>query len=188
MAVSKQKKTEILENLKKDLKKSKSVAFTQSNTLTVDEFFKLRTSLREVNAKLVLAKKTLIKIAMKDVYNVEINDEYLPGQIWVLLSFHDELAWMWKTKEMIKKLWEKKILWASSFFDGVINDANKTKVLASLSSRKDLLEKLAWTMNILLQECVGVLSNIPGSFVKVLNSSKSKMEKAGKEKLIEVSV
>ena len=186
MAVSKQKKTEILENLKKDLENSKSVAFTQSNTLSVDDFSKLRTSLREVNAKLILAKKTLIKIAMKDIYDVELNDEYLPGQIWVLLSFDDEVAWMWKAREMIKELWEEKITWASSFLDGNINDSAQTKLLASLPSKETLLGKLVGTMNAPLQKFVGTLSSVPGSFVRVVDSAKWKVEETGKEKLSEI--
>ena len=68
MALTKAKKTEVLNNLKTILKEANSVGFTSNTGLTVEEITNLRVNLREVNANFTLAKKTLIKIAFKDVY------------------------------------------------------------------------------------------------------------------------
>jgi ribosomal protein L10 len=39
-----------------------------------------------------LVKKTLLKIAFKEVYNVEIDDSILPGQIAVVCSNDDAVS------------------------------------------------------------------------------------------------
>jgi len=78
MAVTKAKKSEILEELKENFKNAKSISFTSNSGLSVAEMSELRKNLREVNASFTLAKKTLIKIAMKEVHNVELNYDLLP--------------------------------------------------------------------------------------------------------------
>jgi ribosomal protein L10 len=49
--------------------------------MTVQDFDNLRKELRTVNSSYTLAKKTLIKIAVKEVYNLDLDLELIPGQI-----------------------------------------------------------------------------------------------------------
>jgi ribosomal protein L10 len=82
----------------------------------------LRKGLREVNASFTLAKKTLIKLAMKEIYNVELDYDLLPGQIAVVCSYDDAIAGMTKANDFIKakadrKLGEIKITWSASYFE-----------------------------------------------------------------------
>jgi ribosomal protein L10 len=49
--------------------------------MTVEDFDNLRNDLRTVNTSYTLAKKTLIKIAIKEVYNLDLDLELIPGQI-----------------------------------------------------------------------------------------------------------
>ncbi len=183
MAISKNKKTEILEKLKENFKNSKSVAFTSNNGLTVEEVSELRKDLREVDAKFMLAKKTLIKIAMKEVYDVEMADDNLEWQIAVLFSFGDEVAGLWKVDKFIKKVWEGKVKWSSSYMDGKINWAEETKALAKLPSKDTLLWMLVGTMQAPVQKFVGTLDSVISSFARVLNSAKCELEEKWKEKV-----
>ncbi|MDD3302730.1 MAG: 50S ribosomal protein L10 [Candidatus Gracilibacteria bacterium] len=147
MAVSKSKKNEILENLKVSIKEAKSVAFTTNNGLTVEEITKLRKNLREINSTFTLAKKTLIKIAFKEVFNVEIEDSILVGQIAVVCSNDDAVGAMGKVNEFMKEFKKNpKIEWAGAFFEGAIKDAEETKVIASIPSREVLLGRLVGSM------------------------------------------
>jgi ribosomal protein L10 len=77
MAVNKTKKAEILSLLEQELQKANSIAFTTNSKLTVEEISSIRRDLRKVNSKLILAKKTLIKIAFKKIYNIDLQDEIL---------------------------------------------------------------------------------------------------------------
>ncbi|MDF1682728.1 MAG: 50S ribosomal protein L10 [Patescibacteria group bacterium] len=81
MAVSKQKKVEILNELVVRFKEAKSIGFATTNTMTVEDFAKLRTSLREVGATYTLAKKTIIVKAIKEAIDLDIDLANLEGQI-----------------------------------------------------------------------------------------------------------
>ncbi len=147
MAVTKAQKVSILENLKESIKNAKSISFTTNNWLTVEEITNLRKSLREVNSTFTLAKKTLIKIAFKEVYNVEIDDSILPGQIAVVCSNDDAVSAMGKVNEFIKEFKkDPKVVWAWSYFEWEIKNAEDTKVIASIPSRETLLGRLVWSM------------------------------------------
>nr|MDD3720853.1 50S ribosomal protein L10 [Candidatus Gracilibacteria bacterium] len=146
MAVTKAQKVEILNNLKESIKNAKSIAFTTNTGLTVEEITNLRKSLREVNSTFSLAKKTLIKIAFKDVYNVEIDDSILPGQIAVVCSNNDAVSALGKVNAFAKEFKDPKIVWAGSYFEGSIKDAEETKIIASIPSRETLLGRLVGSM------------------------------------------
>lgn len=151
MAVSKQKKVEIMNELVAKFKEAKSIWFATTNTITVEEFSKLRKSLREVKATYTLAKKTIIKKALQEAIGIEVNLENLPGQIWVVCSNEDAIAWLGKTNDFMKEangpkwdLW--KMSWAMSIFEWEVKDASETKILASMPSRETLLGRLVWSM------------------------------------------
>lgn len=78
MAISKAKKEQILATLEQELKAATSVAFTSNTKLTVLDVFNLRNDLRKVDAKFMLAKKTLIRKAFKSVYNVDLSEDLMP--------------------------------------------------------------------------------------------------------------
>lgn len=103
MALTKAQKVEVLNNLKEKIKEAKSVGFTKNTGLTVEEITDLRISLREVNSTFTLAKKTLIKIAFKEVFDVEIDDALLPEQIALVLSNDDAVAGLGKVNDFMKK-------------------------------------------------------------------------------------
>jgi ribosomal protein L10 len=68
MAVSKAKKIEQLAHLESHLKDATSVGFTSNQKVTVLEVSNLKRDLRAQNALFLTAKKTLIRIAFKNVY------------------------------------------------------------------------------------------------------------------------
>ena len=103
MAVSKQQKAEILNELVAKFKEAKSIGFATTSTMTVDEFAGLRTELREVNATYTLAKKTLIRKALKDAIDMDIDLSTLEGQIGVVCSNDDAVAGLGKVNDLVKK-------------------------------------------------------------------------------------
>lgn len=145
MALTKGQKVEVLNNLKSLIKDAKSVGFTTNTGLSVEEITNLRVSLREVWATFTLAKKTLIKIAFKEVFDVEIDDSFLPNQIALVVSNEDAISGLGKVNEFTKKVKEK-IEWTGSYFEGELKDAEETKVIASMPSRETLLGRLVGSM------------------------------------------
>jgi len=166
MALTKAQKSEVLANLKELIKDSKSVGFTTNTGLTVEEITNLRISLREINWTFTLAKKTLIKIAFKEVFDVEIDDSLLPNQIALVVSNEDAVSSLGKVNTFRKEV-EGKIEWSGSYFEWELKDAESTKVIASMPSRDTLLGRM-----------VGSLQSPLSGFARLLDAiSKDKAEK-----------
>jgi large subunit ribosomal protein L10 len=147
MAVSKAKKVSILAELEQELKWATSVAFTSNTKLTVLEVTNLRKDLRKVDAIFMLAKKTLIRIAFKNVYGVELNEDIMPGQVAVLISKWDKIAGLSVVNKYAQELRkEEKIKFVGAYFDGEVIDAAWATKLANLPSREVLLAKLLGSM------------------------------------------
>jgi len=117
MAVSREQKAAILEELVVRFKEAKSIGFATTNTMTVSEFSELRTNLREVSATYNLSKKTLIRKAIKDALNIEIDLSTLEGQIGVVCSNDDAVAGLGKVNDLVKSTQGEKITWASCIFE-----------------------------------------------------------------------
>lgn len=175
MAVSKAKKSEILEELKTLLKETKSVWFTSNSGLSVDDITNLRISLREVDATITLAKKTLIKIAFKEVYDVELTDDFLPGQIALVCSNEDAVAGLGKVNDYMKKDDDDKMVWTASYMEGELNDADATKKLAGMPSRETLLGRL-----------VGSMQSPLSGLARFFDAAAKDLEEKGKEKVGEL--
>lgn len=146
MAVTKQQKAEILADLTEKFKNATSIGFAATNTLTVAEFWDLRNALREVDASYTIAKKTLIKIALKDALDIEVNLDDLPGQIGAVCSNDDAVAGLGKVNDLVKSTKGEKVQWAVSIFEGELKDNESTKAIAGMPSRETLLGRLVGSM------------------------------------------
>lgn len=146
MAVTKQQKADILADLTAKFKEAKSIGFAATDTLTVAEFGDLRNTLREVNASYTIAKKTLIKIALKDALDIEVNLSDLPGQIGAVCSNDDAVAGLGKVNDLVKSTKGEKVEWAVSIFEGELKDNESTKAIAGMPSRETLLGRLVGSM------------------------------------------
>ncbi len=143
MAVSRAKKSEQLASLEAHLKEAKSVAFTSNNKVTVLEISALKKDLRAVNAIVLTAKKTLIRIAFKNIYSVDLDLETLPGQVALVIGKGDAIAPFGITNKYANE-WKKeeKVTFVAGYMEGRMMDAAETKKLATLPSREVLLSKL----------------------------------------------
>jgi len=146
MAVSRQQKEAILAELVTKFKEAKSIGFSATTTMTVSEFYELRTNLREVNATYTLAKKTLIKKAIKDALDIEVDLSTLDGQVGVVCSNEDAVAGLGKVNDLVKETKGEKITWAAAIFEGKLLDLEETKVIAGLPSKETLLSRLVGSM------------------------------------------
>lgn len=147
MAVSKQKKVEILASLVEQIKEAKSIWFASSKGVTVAEFAGLRKNLREVSATYTLAKKTLIVKAVKEALDIKIDLADLEGQIGMVCSNDDAIAGLTKVNDFIKSNPKApKMAWAASIFEGKYQGKAETEVIASMPSRETLLGRLVGSM------------------------------------------
>ena len=147
MAVTKAKKAEQLAVLEAHLKTATSVAFTSNTKVTVLEISALKKDLRAENAIYLTAKKTLIRIAFKTVYGVEVDLATLPGQVGLVISKGDALTpFSIANKYAIEWKKEQKMTFVAGYMEGRLMDATETAKLATLPSREVLLAKLLGSM------------------------------------------
>ena len=175
MAVTKAKKVAILEELKAKMAGAKSIAFTKNEGLTVEEITRVRKELRIANSSFTLAKKTLIKIALKEVYGADIDMSMLPGQVAMLCSNKDAVEGLGKLNDLSKEIVVKKvpkITFVASYFEGTIKDATETKAIAALPSRETLLGRLVGSM-------ISPLSGL----ARFLDAAKTELETTGNSKV-----
>ncbi len=175
MAVTKQQKADILADLVMKFKEAKSIGFASTNTLTVAEFGDLRNALREVNASYTLAKKTLIKRALKDALDIEVDLSDLPGQIGAVCSNDDAVAGLGKVNDLVKSTKGEKVSWAISIFEGELNDNETTKTIAAMPSRETLLGRL-----------VGSMQSPLSGLARWFDAAAKEVESTGKTKVSEL--
>lgn len=147
MAVSKAKKSEQLAALEAHLKDATSVGFTSNQKITALEVSNLKRDLRAQNAIFLTVKKTLIRIAFQNVYNVELDLDTLPGQVALIIAKDDAIAPLGVANKYVTD-WrkEEKMVFVAGYMKGRIMDGAETKKLATLPSREVLLAKLLGSM------------------------------------------
>lgn len=176
MTVSKTKKSETLVSLKADLSRAKSFSFVQSNRITVAEVSKIRRWLLPLEAKMTVAKKTLIQIAVREAFGVDISDSMLPGQVAIVIAFSDPVAPLAAINSLSKDFSSAdKIVFTGSYLDGAIQDAATTIKLASLPSRDVLLAKF-----------MGSLLSPVSSLARFFDGAKQKLQETNKTTVSEL--
>ncbi len=180
MAVSKQKKVEIFDALVEKFKWAESIGFASTNEISVADFAKLRTSLREVNSTYTLAKKTLIKRALKEALDIDVELSDLEGQIWVVCSNEDAVAWLGKVNDFMKIVNGKKgdlnkMAWSVSVFEWELRDKEETKAIAAMPSRETLLGRL-----------VGSMKSPISGMARFFDAAAKELETTGKTKVREL--
>jgi len=177
MAVSRKQKAAILEDLVAKFKEAKSIGFASTTTMTVSEFYELRTNLREVWATYTLAKKTLIRKAIKEALDIDIDLSTLEWQIGAVCSNEDAVAGLGKVNDLVKSSKGEKITWASCIFEWELKTLEETKVIAGMPSRETLLSRM-----------VGSLMSPLSGMARFLDAAAKEVETQGKTKVGELEV
>ncbi len=175
MALTKEQKQEILNDLIEKMKEAKCVVFSQFHGLGVKDMTELRGQMREQGVSYKVAKKTLIKIAAKEAgYDQEIPDESLDGPIAVAFSMEDEIAAAKLVNNFAKDHDGLKLM--GGLFEGKVMSMAQAKELADLPGVEELMAKFVYLLKSPIQGFHGVLNNTVSGFVRVLDAIKEKKE------------
>lgn len=173
MPKTKEQKKEILENIKEKISKSKSIVFSSDTGLNVKTVEELRKQLRESGGEYVVTKKTLLKLATKDLGESEVLDD-LNGSVGVILSYDDEIAGAQLANKFAKN--NESLELGGGVLEGKFILSDMVKRLATLPSKEELLAKLVGSLNSPMAGMVGVLSGNTRNLVGVLNAIKEKKQ------------
>ena len=174
MAATMEQKKERVAELIKNLENAKSVAFTKYDGISVANLTGLRRSLREEGSEIKVYKKTLVKIAVKEMGIENLPDESLDGQIAVAFSFDEPMSAPQVIKKMSKKM--KNLQLTGGIFEGKVLNAAEINELASLPSKEVLLSKLLGTMSAPIQGFVSVGQGVIAGFVRTLDAVSQQKE------------
>lgn len=130
MAITKEKKKEIVTGLENLINKSKSVVFVQFNKLLVKDASEIRRSLKKENVGYVVAKKSLFKRVL-DGIGIKGDRPVLEGEL-ALVHGEDLIAPARSIYEFQKKLGKVSII--GGIFDGQYKSQTEMLSIASIPS------------------------------------------------------
>jgi large subunit ribosomal protein L10 len=166
MATTKLKKAEILTKLKDQFGRAKSVTFATYSGLTVAEISVLRRQLRATGNELVVAKKTLMKLAAKENGLPEPTDAALEGVVAAFFAYEDELAAPQALHEFSKQ--SDKVALVGGILDGELLGKAKINQLATLPNKTGLMGQLVGLLASPMRGFAGVGYGVLAGFARVL--------------------
>jgi len=176
MAVSRDQKAKILENLKAEMANTKAIFFAKNLGLSVAESQKMRRALREKGSRFRVAKKTLLKKSAADALNIEIDDAVLDGAVGAAFSLEDELSAVKVLAKFAKET--KKIEIVGGIFEGKSLSKADAIALSQIPSKDELLAKLLGSLTSPIAGFAGVGNALLGGFVRTLDGVRAQKESA----------
>ena len=175
MAKTKEQKKEIIQKLKDNLDKEKSMVFVDYKGLKAKDMFNLREELKKQNGLLFVIKRTLMNLVFKEK-GIENKDEDLQGQTAIVFGFEDQISPIKATYDFSRQFEGLKILGGSV---GIAQnyeflEAEKIIELAKLPTRDELLAKLVGTISSPVSGFENVLQGNIRNLVCVLNAIKGR--------------
>lgn len=176
MALTREQKSAQLTELKKKLEKSSSVMFAHYIGLAVTDITTLRSKLKEKGAEMKVGKKTLLKIAAKELNMPEISDDALDGPVACIFSYEDPISGAQVTHAYAKDHNQVELI--GGIFEGKILTKLEAKTFASLPTRQVLLATFASMIRSPLSKFASAINSPLTSFARASNE----LAKSGKIK------
>ncbi len=159
-------KVEEVARLKARLDKSAAVILTDFRGLTVGEITVLRGRLRSVGAEYRVVKNRLLRIAA-DAAGIEGLEHQLEGPTAAAFTSGDPVPVARVIQEFSRQ--SRKLTIKGSILAGAVIDDARTRVLADLPGRKELLALVVGGIAAPLSGLAGVLSGLPRKLVRALD-------------------
>ena len=157
MAISKNKKVEVVSNVSDIAKKSGSLVFVNFHKLNVVETSEVRNSLRKANVGYRVAKKTLIKRALEEA-GITGEMPALDGEISLVYGA-DLLAPAREVLEFTKKFKDKLSI-VGGVFEGGYKSKSEMMAIATIPSMHTLQAQFVQLINSPIQRFVLALNAI----------------------------
>lgn len=173
MALTKDQKEEILQNLVSAFKNQKSVIITDYTGINAEEMRKLREKLHNNNCRYKVVKKTLLSLALNKADQPEIEPEKLEGQIGVAISQEEAVSPAKIIYNFSQEQGNEMIL--TGIVEGKKTEKSKIIKLAQLPSRQELQTKLVGSINAPLSR---LRNNLAGNINRLCMVLRAKTQQA----------
>ncbi len=170
MAITKEKKKQIVEEFGQLLKKQKVIVFCNYQGVKTKEMNEIRESLKGVGAKLKALKKTLAEIAFKKE-GIDFSRKLSKTQLAVVVGMEDELAPLKVLYDFSKRNNQFEIL--AGYLEKEFLTQEKVTLLAQIPSKEILLGQLAYVLKSPISCFVNVLNGNIKGLINVLAKAKA---------------
>ena len=136
---TKAQKATTLKGLGEHVEKQHSILFVNYKGIKVKELLLLRKQLKDLGAKLQVAKKTLLKKALQEK-GIDMDLKGMEGQIAAIFSFQDAFSPIKSVATFAKTAENIKIL--GGYIESQVRDADAMKEIALLPPKEELLGRL----------------------------------------------
>ena len=167
MAMTKQQKEEIVNQLVDKLDRIKSVVFTSVSGYTMEDADDLRSKGREQGVELSITKKTLLLRALEK-NGITLDKTQLSGSVLTSFGFDDEVSPAKIMAEYAKDHEGTELI--GGILEGKYVEAEAVKALSKLLGKQELLSKLVGSLNAPMSGLVNVLSGNSRKLVYVLKA------------------
>ncbi len=163
MAISKDKKNELVADLMELLTNAKTTVYAKYQGLTVAELQELRKAAREAGVKIKVVKNRLVRVAMGQIAVYKDTDTTgLTGQLLYAISSDDEVA---PAKVLANFAKTHKVLDLVGGFNDLGNalSGDDVKALAAMPSKNELIAQVvAQLLSPVTDSVSGLAGGLPG--------------------------
>lgn len=175
--VTKAKKTQTVEDLKAALLNSKLTVVSDYQGTTVSELTDLRREIQKAGGDFMVAKNTLVKLAVSGQDFASNLEPFLTGPTAVVYTDGDPVPVAKALTEYVKKV--KKTSIKGGVLEGKKVMENDIKNIAALPSREVLISKMLGSLNAPAQNVVYALSGVSRNLVYALEAIRKQKESQG---------
>lgn len=162
MALTKEQKKKIVDDLKDKIKKQKVMILVSFTGLKVKDFFELKKKLKSVNSQIKVIKKTLLNLVLKE-FSPDFSQELakFKTQIAMVFGFGDEISPAKVLHQFAFGNQNLKIL--GGYFEKKLRESEEMITLAQLPTRDELLARFVGNLSAPVSNFVNILeANLKG--------------------------
>ncbi len=172
------KNKQIVEKLGDKVKRAKSILLADYRGLNAENVGQLRAQIRENKGEVVIAKNTLLKIALKEA-NIDISQlgDSLKGPTTAILSYEDAVSPIKTVVEFAKKFELPKV--KAALIEGIYAGTDKIEEISNIPSKEILISRFIGSIKSPLSGLTNTLGGVQRKFVYAVNAIKNKKEEGG---------
>ncbi len=168
MAVTKAKKSELIERLSADLKAANNVIVGSFGKLTVSQDFELRRTVRGVGAKYKVVKNTLVERAAKGTPAEPVLKD-LTGVTSIAITQGDPVALAKALAKYAKD--NPEFTFKAGVVEGRVISIKEIEALATMPAKGEIYSKLLFLINAPAQRLVTAMNAVGRNLAVVVNQA-----------------
>lgn len=166
--ITKEKKKEVVDGLCKDVANQKAIFFVNFKGIKGGDSRSLRSELQKEGAKMVVARKTLVKVAFEKE-GIDFNPLLLSGEAGFIFGIKDGIS----TAKVVNKFDKDNLITLlGGIFEGDVLTVEEVKSIAELPSKEEILASLLRTISNPVSGFMQVLQGNTKGLLRVLSSIK----------------